>query len=613
MDRDRDRGRRFGDRGRDQDYERTSPSESYRTAHLTQRSSRPDTLSRPDAGRSPPRTQRRSRSPRFRHRDRSPPERSWRDDDRGPPRRWSPRGRGHGRESRHSPPQGRFRSRSPPGRVEERAWRDVRARSPVGRKRGRDASPMENRGIRSPPPQKRERIQSPSRSVHNRPRSPPRRPASPRRDDARSPPMGPGMHRRQRSPSPRPRDSRLPHSDRDVRRPRSPSPATRVIRGEPHSELSSGRESATTSRRSSPPIHPSRLALQEKLGPPPGRGGPNRSVPPTGPRSPPGPSNYRGRSPNQDDRSPRRDRDWATAHRPHPAARPDSPLRGPAEHRSPPRRREVSPPRREDDRYGSRGPPQNPAISHRGDAYQSSPRDNPTGEPSRTYDRRQDFGPSRRSPPRGPAAPQSMSAHTRPANASHLAAPTQPRGNSSGSSGFPPRRDSSYAGPLNGGSRRGGYAPTPVHTRGDPRSPPDASLGAGGSPPSGGVPTGPRTSMSGNKPPFRPPHNSHNSTSRTYPLTQRFSHLSDLPSPVPGGRALPSAIDRNVTERLAKLQTDQKRLEAELAEKLAKKRAGLRTWDRLERESARDGLKSELAEQQVKVMAGEGGLEGSAF
>ena len=82
---------------------------------------------------------------------------------------------------------------------------------------------------------------------------------------------------------------------------------------------------------------------------------------------------------------------------------------------------------------------------------------------------------------------------------------------------------------------------------------------------------------------------------------------------MPGGRAQPSGIERSVAERLAKLQADQKRLEAELAEKLEKKRAGLRNWDKLERESAREGLKSELAEQQVRVMAGEGGLGGAAF
>ena len=136
------------------------------------------------------------------------------------------------------------------------------------------------------------------------------------------------------------------------------------------------------------------------------------------------------------------------------------------------------------------------------------------------------------------------------------------------------------------------------------------------------MPTGPRTGHSHSHAhshapqPFRPPppHHSHNSTSRTYPLTQRFSrHLSDLPSIVPGGKAPASVHTQTVSEKLAKLEQDQKRLEAELAEKLEKKRAGLRTWDRLERESAREGLKSELAEQQVRAMSGEGGMGGAAF
>lgn len=89
--------------------------------------------------------------------------------------------------------------------------------------------------------------------------------------------------------------------------------------------------------------------------------------------------------------------------------------------------------------------------------------------------------------------------------------------------------------------------------------------------------------------------------------------MSDLPSVVPGGKLLPSGMEKSVSERLAKLTQEQKRLEQELAEKLEKKRDGLRNWDRLERESARDGFKSELAEQQVRVMSGESGMGGAAF
>src|SRR5207248_156531 len=105
-----------------------------------------------------------------------------------------------------------------------------------------------------------------------------------------------------------------------------------------------------------------------------------------------------------------------------------------------------------------------------------------------------------------------------------------------------------------------------------------------------------------------------NSTSRTYPLTQRFSHhLSSMPTIVPGGKLLPSGMDKSVADRLSKLQIEREKLEKELEEKQAKKRAGLREWERLERESAREGLKNELAEKQGRVMAGEGDSGGAAF
>jgi len=64
---------------------------------------------------------------------------------------------------------------------------------------------------------------------------------------------------------------------------------------------------------------------------------------------------------------------------------------------------------------------------------------------------------------------------------------------------------------------------------------------------------------------------------------------------------------------LAKLEEEKKRLMEQLDEKMAKKRAGLRDWERMERESAREGLKSELAEQQLRMMTDEGGLGGAAF
>ena len=108
-----------------------------------------------------------------------------------------------------------------------------------------------------------------------------------------------------------------------------------------------------------------------------------------------------------------------------------------------------------------------------------------------------------------------------------------------------------------------------------------------------------------------------NSTSTTYPRTQRFNqHLANLPSVIPGGKLLPqdrNSADFAIQERLAKLEQEQKKIEKELEEKMEKKRKGVRQWEKHERESAREGLKGELAEKQVRMMAGEGGLGGAAF
>ena len=43
------------------------------------------------------------------------------------------------------------------------------------------------------------------------------------------------------------------------------------------------------------------------------------------------------------------------------------------------------------------------------------------------------------------------------------------------------------------------------------------------------------------------------------------------------------------------------------------KRQGLRDWDKAERESRREGLKSELAERHLDSLTGEVGVSGAAF
>lgn len=51
----------------------------------------------------------------------------------------------------------------------------------------------------------------------------------------------------------------------------------------------------------------------------------------------------------------------------------------------------------------------------------------------------------------------------------------------------------------------------------------------------------------------------------------------------------------------------------QIEEKQKDKRRNLREWESRERESRRDGLRSELAEESLEVMSGEGGMTGTAF
>ncbi|EMC96595.1 hypothetical protein BAUCODRAFT_69406, partial [Baudoinia panamericana UAMH 10762] len=83
--------------------------------------------------------------------------------------------------------------------------------------------------------------------------------------------------------------------------------------------------------------------------------------------------------------------------------------------------------------------------------------------------------------------------------------------------------------------------------------------------------------------------------------------LADLPKVVEGGRAAEPLID---TSRLQKLQDEAEKLRKVIEEKEARKRKGLREWDRLSREVEVAGLRSELAERAVRELNGE--AEGQA-
>ncbi|KAL9035449.1 MAG: hypothetical protein Q9214_006576, partial [Letrouitia sp. 1 TL-2023] len=215
-------------------------------------------------------------------------------------------------------------------------------------------------------------------------------------------------------------------------------------------------------------------------------------------------------------------------------------------------------------------------------------------------------------PPSGPpSAPVSMSAHNRPASASVLSAPTRPRGGPSNVGREPPR-DGPYGPPRGGGSRGGYHGPSPRHGSYDRPPAPTEGPPAG---PRGGGPPPHHADRSGlaqyeHRPPFR----TNNSSSTTYPRTQRFTqHLGNVSAVVPGGKVDKSNLDPAAEKRLTELEEGRKKLLEAIEEKQRVKRSGLRDWDRLERESRRDALKSELAERHLESLAGEVGGSGAAF
>ena len=498
---------------------------------------------------------------RDRPRSRTPPFRR-RSRSRG--RDEGPRYSDRARSPRRFSPRRDDRLRSPPRRRSRSPFSPRRDRSPPIR-RGRSPSPYSRR---SPPPR---RYDSPPRSRYDRPRSP-RRGFSPPRDGPRG---GNAYRTRSRSPvrSPPPR-RKDPYTDDNWRR-RSPSPrAGPAGRG-------SGPGSATDSRRSSPPLHPDRASLAGSRAPSPGyRGGRNqfdsrRQSPPSRARSPP---------PLRRDRSP-----------------PDHAMQDV----SPPSQRQMADRTREpsvDTRNGtgtttSIQPPTGPRD--RGGAY--NPRPPPSGPAS-----------TQRSPPVGPSqsAPMSMSAHNRGTNAAILSAPTRPRG---AAGGPPPRGPSGY--PAGPSSRSAVFN---QREGGGPPSGPRANSFAHDRPP-------PHSTFNRNENPVNSPQpfrHSNNSSSTTYPRSQRFDtpsnpvskYLSSTEKIIPGGKLLPSGLPPDQERRMKQLEADADKLREMIAEKQKGKRSALREWDDRTRESESAALRSELAERHLeKLTEGEDGLGGAAF
>ncbi|KAF2002533.1 hypothetical protein P154DRAFT_141128 [Amniculicola lignicola CBS 123094] len=527
------------DRDRERDRERERRDDRYSNTYRP-RSPAPARVDSYRAGRSPPRrgplaadtyvpgsraSRPRSRSPSFRRRSRSPR----RDEDR-----WRSGGRPR------SPPRRGFSPRRDD-------FRSERARSPPPRREGYDSYTRSPRPRERSPPL-REREASPTRSI--RMRSPPR---AGRYDEPRSRAHSPFRRHspardtrdfRRRSLSPR-RERADPYTADTWRRQQSPSPVRQAY----VSNDASGRESAATSRRSSPPpVHPTRIAIVPE------------SRDSAAPRSP-----YRER----DDR----DRDF--------------------DNRDYVRERERSPPRyRDGPPTGPRGdrdfaPPTGPSASYRnGDGnFARAP---PTGPSGRSY-------PSPAiSPPAGPASSMPQPPAYPRGNNPVLAAPTRPRGGGRGGFGYghdaprdfsgpPPRRGSAHWGPRGGA---GGFF--------------------------NGPPSGPRGSAGGPPGAFAPPfRGSSNSTSTTYPRTQRFrDHLADLPKEVVGGQLLPDIGDMS---RIHKLEEDMRKMREAIEAKEAAKRQNLKEWDTTQREADNAAMRSEIADQHLRSLNGESEVGGTAF
>lgn len=90
--------------------------------------------------------------------------------------------------------------------------------------------------------------------------------------------------------------------------------------------------------------------------------------------------------------------------------------------------------------------------------------------------------------------------------------------------------------------------------------------------------------------------------------------MANLPQIIPGGRIDPTftGLTADVAVRLKKREEEADILRAENDAKQEKLRKSLKVWDKLQRDSTGMGLRSELSERHVRMLAGEG-VGGAAF
>lgn len=181
-------------------------------------------------------------------------------------------------------------------------------------------------------------------------------------------------------------------------------------------------------------------------------------------------------------------------------------------------------------------------------------------------------------PPSGPYQGAKPPQNRGPHNVALLSAPTRPR--------------------RAPGARESSWMSSPVPRRG-----PVATV-------SHGPPSGPRPSFTSPAPSgggYRYPNSRQTSTASPgqVPAQRSTNHLAGLSPVIPGGRVLPSTLDLVTEKRLAQLDADREKLLEQIAETQRLKRAELREWDKLDRESSISALKSELAEGHLHRMAEE--------
>ncbi|KFX93298.1 hypothetical protein V490_04911 [Pseudogymnoascus sp. VKM F-3557] len=575
--------RRYAPRG-DGEVTKMGAGESYRPS-VRPRSPRSDTprfdrdrerSPRRERPRSPPASDAyipggRDRSP-LRRRSRSPG--TYRSRDRTPPRdvqNWRDRERARSPQRPRSP----VRPRSP-----QRMRSPVRPRSPLrARSPARARSPMRPRSPGRP--RSPARRFSPRRGDDRRPRSPPRRSDLDERDirrrsrspfdnraplrarspiSRRSPPAGPrGGGWRPRSRSPLRRDDRnaVGQSSLSWRRPRSPSPAA---------DRSSGRNSEHSTRRPSP--RPS-----------------YRPAPPVD-------DLQSMRSPFPRDRSPRRDSTRSTPRERSPARAASPMVRSPAVHgRSPVRLAQpFRAPTGPSSNRNFSAPIRSPSASG-----QSTPLSTPLSMPAPSR-------PEGNAPVVPPSGPRNF--NPPPARGGFL-----PRG---GRGSFSDRRPESGWGGVHNNR------PPPVQSQ-SPTLPTTTTPSA-----TPAIPTGPRAGSSGSDwktaPPSRSssissaPFHGHNTKTFTPSLPRVHPAIANLPQIIPGGKIDPtySPVPKELEARIRKTDEDLERMREDLHAKEEKLRKGLAQWDRLARDSASMGLKAELSERHVRMLAGEG-VGGAAF